>query len=97
MSWASRVRRAKPEISSVIFSAYGRLAASSSWDRRILTADTISMAFVIWLVFLTLRMRRRISRVLGIAVLFYVDCIHGNLPVDCLTGVAFGRAPIRLR
>jgi hypothetical protein len=33
--------------------------------RRIFDAETISIARVIWVMFLTERMRRRISRVLG--------------------------------
>jgi hypothetical protein len=40
------------------------------------------MALVIWLVFLTLRMRRRISRVLGIGVLYVTNEGHTFLRVD---------------
>src|SRR5579875_748721 len=60
--------RASPATSSAMRWAYGRLAPTASWARRIFTAKTISMALVIWLVFRTLRIRRRNSRALGIEV-----------------------------
>src|SRR5207249_232076 len=43
-------------------SAYGRAARTRSWARRILAAETISIARVICDVLRTERMRRRISR-----------------------------------
>ena len=53
---------ARSASSPVIFSAYGRVASTASCARRIFTAATISMARVIFAVFCTLRMRRRICR-----------------------------------
>src|SRR5262245_5417120 len=47
-------------------SANGRAAMTRSWARCSLAADTIFMALVICCVFLTLAIRRRISRRLGI-------------------------------
>src|SRR3981081_3688782 len=44
-----------------------------SWARRSFDAETSSIAFVIFSVFLTLRMRRRRSRRLGIALLEFLD------------------------
>ena len=46
--------------------AKGRAASARCWARRSFAADTIFMALVIWRVFFTLRMRRRISRMLAI-------------------------------
>src|ERR1700754_4763610 len=51
-----------------IISAYGRDATARSCARRSLAAETIFMALVICCVFLTERMRRRMSIKLGIAV-----------------------------
>jgi hypothetical protein len=45
--------------------AYGRPASAASWALRIFDEATICMAFVICAVFLTDRMRLRMSRVLG--------------------------------
>src|SRR5262249_18320785 len=42
--------------------AYGRAARARSCARRSLAAETICMALVIWRVFFTLRMRRRMSK-----------------------------------
>src|ERR1051326_1550661 len=50
---------------SFIREAYGRPARADCWALRILEAATICMALVIWAVFLTDLMRRRMSRVLG--------------------------------
>jgi hypothetical protein len=47
-------------------SAYGRAARACSWARRSLAAATIFMAFVIFCVDWTLRMRRRKVFRLGI-------------------------------
>ena len=49
-------------------SLYGRLAVTRVCARRILAAETISIARVICDMLATLRMRRRISRVLAKAV-----------------------------
>src|SRR5579884_321359 len=49
-----------------IMLAYGREASARSCARRSLAAETIFMALVICWVFLTLRMRRRMSIKLGI-------------------------------
>jgi hypothetical protein len=51
----------------LISRAYGRPATAPSWAFRIFDEATICMAFVIWAVFLTDRIRRRMSRVLGMA------------------------------
>ena len=48
-----------------INSAYGRPASAACCALRILAAATICIALVIWAVFLTDLMRRRMSRVLG--------------------------------
>ena len=45
----------------------GRPASAACWALRILEAATICIALVIWAVFLTDLMRRRMSRVLGMA------------------------------
>ena len=47
-------------------SLYGRAAMVRSWARRSFAAETIFMALVICCMFLTLRMRRRMSIKLGI-------------------------------
>ena len=48
-----------------IKSAYGRPTSAACCALRILAAATICIALVIWAVFLTDLMRRRMSRVLG--------------------------------
>jgi hypothetical protein len=45
--------------------AYGRAANMDSWARRSLAAETILRAFVICCVFLTLRIRLRMSMSAG--------------------------------
>src|SRR5215472_14028051 len=47
---------------SIIFSAYGRVACTVVWARRSLVAATTCIALVIFWVFCMLRMRRRTSR-----------------------------------
>src|SRR5574341_2008484 len=51
---------------SQALAVYGRVANTCSWARRILLAATICMARVTWAIFLTLRMRRLISRTFDI-------------------------------
>jgi hypothetical protein len=53
-------------MSDCIVSAYGREAVTRCWARRIREAATISIALVICDVLLIDRMRRRMSRRLGI-------------------------------
>ncbi len=59
------VRAAASASTSFINAAYGRPASAACCALRILAAATICIALVIWAVFLTDRMRRRMSRVLG--------------------------------
>src|SRR5690606_40945990 len=54
------MRRSRPSCS---FSAYGRAVSTDCCARRSLVADTSSIAFVICWMFLTLLMRRLISRI----------------------------------
>jgi hypothetical protein len=64
--WKTAVRAAALAKTSFIRAAYGRPANAACCALRILAAATICIALVIWAVFLTDRMRRRMSRVLGI-------------------------------
>ena len=58
--WAARsARRLR------ILSEYGRPRRAISWARRIFDAAIIDIAFVIFAVFSTLRIRRFMSRTLG--------------------------------
>ena len=49
-------------------SAYGRPTSAACCALRILAAATICIALVIWAVFLTDLIRRRMSRVLGMKI-----------------------------
>ena len=68
---------------------------AASCARRILDAATICMALVIWAVFLTDLMRRRMSRVLGMrqfrlkGFLEFVDGI-GDLGLELVAQLALG-------
>ena len=59
------VRDAACASTSFINSAYGRPTSAACCALRILAAATICIALVIWAVFLTDLIRRRMSRVLG--------------------------------
>ena len=60
------------------FSAYGRPASVSCCARRILEAAIICIALVILAVFWTLRMRRRICRILAIVSVYHT--LHSTAP-----------------